>query len=470
MAEIRHACEGGLTPECFEEHPQYAKKVFAYRLMHTLCLACKTRRLRKSLWKALTEYPLSWMPPENFILPPGKIWEEVIPDDWTPKDPLPDGVTIDPAFRIEIPQLKQMHIFIEPGKTWEEVFPDGWKPTVPLPDGASQTPYYMPPAFDPADEKLIEPITPEQELKEIVDKYGVDTPLYLWPKKPKPQYNPPAAEQGNIRVKLYRGDGTLLTGYYGYGGPGDLLILLYLSNSEGQWVSTTVSYDSETNYWTFVVDNEEDVDPNGYFVTYYCLHGLYTQYPYRYRTADKLKNADLVKDGDIVDIIPYAHVSSGMTPNEGTCYATMASWNNDGERWTTNKLSIKYDIIYTINARSASAGPDWVSSSCMGIDWVLEAPNQDFGPIQNGWEWSDIVTTTTDHAPTVEIPTAIAEEIATILGGGTSPDWAAFNAQFSSIAIGNGGIGQRKHIAYALRSGSANKIRTTAWKELETKY
>lgn len=234
MAEIRHACEDGLTPACFEKHPQYAKKVFAYRLMHTLCPARMTRKLRDSLWKGLTEFPLSWVPPEDFILPPEKTWEEVFPEDWTPADPLPEGVTIDPSFRIQIPQLKLMYIFIEPGKTWKEVFPNGWDPTGPLPDGASWTPYYtLPAVYSPgwapggplpegviiepgiefrAGEQSIEPITPEQIQaaiyrrtgsrpprraltaaqmhRGIAAEEGTAPPLYMGPWEPGPVHRP----------------------------------------------------------------------------------------------------------------------------------------------------------------------------------------------------------------------------------------------------------------------------------------
>jgi len=208
MVEIRHACADGLTPECFEKYPQYAKKVFAYRLMHTLCPARMTRKLRESLWRILTEYPLSWVPPEYFIFPPGFTWEMLFPEDWTPEDPLPEGVTIDPAFRFTIEQLKLMYVFIEPGKIWESVFPNGWDPNTPLPDGASWTPYYTLPAFDPAGEQSVEPMTPEQ-LQDAVfaatgtrpprqpltatqmrrgnaAQYGTDSPLYMGPWTPGP--------------------------------------------------------------------------------------------------------------------------------------------------------------------------------------------------------------------------------------------------------------------------------------------
>jgi len=256
MAERRHACADGLTPECFEKFPQYAKKVFAYRLMHTLCPARMTRKLRDSLWRALTRVPVSWIPFEYFIFPPDFDWSLIFPEDWTPGDPIPDGVivepdaefpedwtpgdplpdgvtidlplilppywetqdplplgiTVDPEFRIQIPQLKLMYIFIEPGRTWEEVFPNGWDPNTPLPDGASWTPYYTLPAMDPAGEQSVEPLTPEQLQKAVYARtgtrpprrpltaaqmrrgfaaqYGTEAPLYMGPWEPGPAHRP----------------------------------------------------------------------------------------------------------------------------------------------------------------------------------------------------------------------------------------------------------------------------------------
>ena len=256
MAEIRHACEGGLTPECFKKFPQYAKKVFAYRLMHTLCPARMTRKLRESLWKALTRVPVSWIPFEYFIFPPDFEWDLIFPEDWTPEDPppegvivdpevefpedwtpddgLPDGVTIDlplilppywetedplpfgitvdPEYRIQIPQLKLMYIFIAPGRTWEEVFPNGWDPNTPLPGGASWEPYYTLPVYDFAKDLSAEPLTPEQLQDAVFRKtgsrprrqpltpaqmrrgdaaqYGTAPPLYMGPWEPGPAHRP----------------------------------------------------------------------------------------------------------------------------------------------------------------------------------------------------------------------------------------------------------------------------------------
>lgn len=220
MAEIRHACADGLTPECFAKYPQYAKKVFAYRLMHTMCPARMTTKLREALWKALIRVPVSWIPFDQFIFPDDFDWSLVFPDDWTPEDPVPScvivepgaefpadwrpgdelppgvtidlskilppywqtadslpfGITVDPTYRIQIPELKLMYIFIRPGETWESVFPNGWDPTGPLPDGASWNPYLVFPDYVPA-------VTP-------ADKSGAEAPLYLPPWSAGPVHRP----------------------------------------------------------------------------------------------------------------------------------------------------------------------------------------------------------------------------------------------------------------------------------------
>ena len=157
MAEERDACADGLTPECFEKHPRYAKKVFAYRLLQAISPKPLTTGLLGLFWKHLVQVPISWMEWEDFIIPDDIPLEEIIPDDWTPEDPLPeeltinlneiipddweegdelpDGVEIDPGTEIpddwkvgdEIPE--GIHIDIE------ELFPDDWTIDDPLPEG-----------------------------------------------------------------------------------------------------------------------------------------------------------------------------------------------------------------------------------------------------------------------------------------------------------------------------------------------
>lgn len=212
MEKEKHPCADGLTPECFEKHPRYAKKVFAYKLLQAICPAPLTMDLLGMLWRHLVEIPISWIPYEYFIIPEDFPTEELFPDDWVPDDPLPEGIivepgtefpddwvpgdplpdnvtldlevllpdvwtvgedlpfgiTVDPDFRLSIEQLKLMGIFIEPGKTWEEVFPNGWDPTTELPDGASWKPY----------------------VKVVKPKPGAVPPLYLSPWEPGPAHRP----------------------------------------------------------------------------------------------------------------------------------------------------------------------------------------------------------------------------------------------------------------------------------------
>ena len=103
-----------------------------------------------------------------------------------------------------------------------------------------------------------------------------------------------------FQFKLTRGDGTLITEASG------LIGSFFLYNSDGNSVfTTTPTYDDGTECWSFGLDCNDDADPNGYWVEYTCSNGLRTQYPYRYKYADKKKEADLIHMGIYEDIIPY---------------------------------------------------------------------------------------------------------------------------------------------------------------------
>jgi len=110
-----HPCKGGLTPECIRSYPQWARKMFSYRLLVTICPQRITKRLPKLRGLFPYVYPpewnkdLPWLP--GYSLDP----ETVFPPDWKPGDDLPAGVTLSP----------------------KTVFPPGWKPGDDLPAGVT---------------------------------------------------------------------------------------------------------------------------------------------------------------------------------------------------------------------------------------------------------------------------------------------------------------------------------------------
>jgi len=92
MPAEEHPCARGLTPECFKEYPEWAKRAFAYRLFHTLFPPNITRRLPKILRGPLV-YPGVVIPPD-IPFPPGTIIppDTDFPPGWTPADPAPPGI------------------------------------------------------------------------------------------------------------------------------------------------------------------------------------------------------------------------------------------------------------------------------------------------------------------------------------------------------------------------------------------
>lgn len=346
MAEEKHACADGLTPECFAKYPQYAKKVFAYRLMHTLCPARMTTKLREALWKALIRVPVSWIPFDQFIFPEDFDWSLVFPDDWTPEDPLPYcvivepgaefpdnwrpgdeltpgvtidlskilppdwqtadplpfGITVDETYRIQIPQLKQMYIFIRPGETWESVFPNGWDPTGPLPDGASWNPYLWFPDYVPTGDPTVEPLTPGQRAARRAPG-GAVPPLFLPPGLQSPPHRPqqyvPADGITGFALKITRDDGCVIgtaqwdpvAEYFG------------LIDSSRNWIEPlNLTYNNTPGsslyqHWTFDVP-EESKDPNGYWFFFYDIENTpWFQHPYKIRYSDQYEAEDLIQPG-----------------------------------------------------------------------------------------------------------------------------------------------------------------------------
>lgn len=100
-----------------------------------------------------------------------------------------------------------------------------------------------------------------------------------------------------FQFRLTRGDGTLVD---------ESLIIMddfKLYDSDSNLVAATKTYNAATGYWRVTLTGIPD--PNGYWVNYYCDDGIRTQYPYRYKTADKNQVADLILPGQYEDTIPY---------------------------------------------------------------------------------------------------------------------------------------------------------------------
>jgi hypothetical protein len=95
-----------------------------------------------------------------------------------------------------------------------------------------------------------------------------------------------------IYFDICNSDGNTIGYYYGYGD---------YEYSYG----ITVTYDPDKGYWALKIDNEDDYDPNGYFVSYESDYGICTQYPHKYKTADLQLEADLIQPGTYTDNLPY---------------------------------------------------------------------------------------------------------------------------------------------------------------------
>ena len=101
-----------------------------------------------------------------------------------------------------------------------------------------------------------------------------------------------------FRFKLTRGDGVILTDSETYG------VFFTVKNSAGHNIEVAPVYSPTDQYWSFSIP-VESVDGNGYWISYYCTDGIETQYPYRYKPADKRQVVDLIKSGSYIDTIPY---------------------------------------------------------------------------------------------------------------------------------------------------------------------
>jgi len=221
-----------------------------------------------------------WIPFTYFILPGGLTWEQIFPAGWTPKDPLPPGVSLLPGT-----VLPDNFTPANPPPAW--FTPGGGGPTIP--PGGTLPPTYLPPPQSP-------------------------------PHRPQP--TPPAGfpEITGFYFKVTRGDGTVIDDSAELDGYFDVY------NSSEDWIASTLfTYDPATEYWAVTID-PGDIDENGYFIFIDYEDGIETQYPFRYKDDDQWDPADLTQFGIYEADVPY-WIVSGQTDDPGKDFA----YPNDAE-------------------------------------------------------------------------------------------------------------------------------------------
>ena len=200
-----------------------------------------------------------------------------------------------------------------------------------------------------------------------------------------------------FRFKLTRGDGAAIG--LGY------TLTFSVKNSLGVLIGISYSYDAGSGYWTIVFDDPADVDPLGHWVEYNCAYGLSTQYPYRYKTADKGDVTDLIDPGTYEDTIPYwietvidlPPINSYDT-GEWSCRSgpmghgpsvypvwiddvarmkAYGSWrigfNLNGSNYREKELQVKSSVPYKVYYRVGGAGAGCIRLMEPPAAWVAEA-------------------------------------------------------------------------------------------------
>jgi hypothetical protein len=252
-----------------------------------------------------------------------------------------------------------------------------------------------------------------------------------------------------IRIRLYRGDGVEVTGW-GPGGGGNILTFLTLRNSNNEWIEQTVEYNEETKYWELSVDNKEDEDPKGYWIVWRCVDGRLGNYPYRYfpvwdavgAVSNLRQEEDLVKSGDLIDIIPYFSYDQHSDAQEN-CHSWYAGFQTSAQRWTIARSSVAYYTRFKLGVLAPE-------TNCLGPGWVLSCT--EFSHTVAGI-LPDLSAFTSLQPINVQIPEVVAEEIKSKLGDGLG-EWDNFNAQFPSISVGDGGISFDTFISNFIKGGS----------------
>lgn len=130
-------------------------------------------------------------------------------------------------------------------------------------------------------------------------------------------------------------------------------------NSLGASVPITATYNADPalsryQHWSLVFTNQADAnDANGYWVGYSCDNGIPSQYPYRYRPADQLAPADLIRPGSYVDTIPYWRVGP-VTYSPNTTHPLFHG--EGGNREITVALTVYSSIPFEVKNFNVGEG------------------------------------------------------------------------------------------------------------------
>lgn len=176
-----------------------------------------------------------------------------------------------------------------------------------------------------------------------------------------------------IRMKLIQdGSATPLA-------PADIFEIDVYNSSQVQISLWDTTYDTGTNYWSLEIA-DVDVDPTGYFVDYRVRENtpiaMRTQYPFRYKTADKWQSGDLIQLGTYEDRVPY-YVEEGIPQGlpepaeppgddcEWTMPADVVRFVRPGQdvialtpavSWWSNQVKIFSSIPYEVTYKLQSTG------------------------------------------------------------------------------------------------------------------
>ena len=189
---LKHPCELGLTPECFQKYPVWARQALAYKFLHILLPKQLTKNLPKNLNKPLVAPGVS-IPP-GVELPPGTVISPDVsfPPGWTPGDTPPEGVIIPPG----------------------TVFPPGWTPGDTPPEGVIIPPgTVFPPGWTPGDTPPPGAILPPS-VSPTPPESGGSPPIYtqIWepgPIKGTAGINPSPSVLGSLLVSNTSPKGTV---------------------------------------------------------------------------------------------------------------------------------------------------------------------------------------------------------------------------------------------------------------------
>jgi hypothetical protein len=153
MTEVNeNPCSQGLTPQCFQTFPLWAKRALFLRLLYLLLPFEITSKLpgifRLPFYFQGPLFPPTWLPgdpsPEGAFIPP----DTVFPPGWLFGDPWPEGVFLWLPFTPPASLDLLEGIIIPPGTE----FPPDWQSGDPLPPGVTiEIGGSFPPGWQPGD-------------------------------------------------------------------------------------------------------------------------------------------------------------------------------------------------------------------------------------------------------------------------------------------------------------------------------